>query len=272
MKYVSILGCGWLGTPLAKQLLDSGYRVKGSTTDSEKFKELERIGVKPYKINLSPEINSDYDQDFFEATTLFVMFPPDTREDIDDYFPYQFECLMNLIHRSPIQHIVFISSSCIYPSLNNVVTERDAINPETKKGKALMRVERMLQMEPDFTVTVVRMSEVYGEGRHPGAYLSGKKNIPNGRAPVNLIHQADAVNVLQRVLETPSCKGEVINVCAPGHPTREEFYRKAAVDGGFSAPVFLDEPVRSYNVISTEKLNRLVNYKFIHDNPYHSYC
>ena len=31
MTQISILGCGWLGLPLAKALLKNGFSVKGST-------------------------------------------------------------------------------------------------------------------------------------------------------------------------------------------------------------------------------------------------
>ncbi|MEZ7854793.1 MAG: SDR family NAD(P)-dependent oxidoreductase, partial [Cyclobacteriaceae bacterium] len=29
---ISILGCGWLGLPLARQLVQQGHQIKGSTT------------------------------------------------------------------------------------------------------------------------------------------------------------------------------------------------------------------------------------------------
>jgi UDP-N-acetyl-D-mannosaminuronate dehydrogenase len=32
MKQISILGCGWLGLPLAKALLQKGFSVHGSKT------------------------------------------------------------------------------------------------------------------------------------------------------------------------------------------------------------------------------------------------
>ena len=41
MRNVSILGCGWLGKPLAISLLDDGYSLKGSTTKEEKLALLE---------------------------------------------------------------------------------------------------------------------------------------------------------------------------------------------------------------------------------------
>jgi 3-hydroxyisobutyrate dehydrogenase-like beta-hydroxyacid dehydrogenase len=31
-KSISILGCGWLGVPLAKHLIQKGFSVKGSVT------------------------------------------------------------------------------------------------------------------------------------------------------------------------------------------------------------------------------------------------
>jgi len=40
MQKVSILGCGWLGKPLAVFLISKGYLVKGSTTSDEKLKLL----------------------------------------------------------------------------------------------------------------------------------------------------------------------------------------------------------------------------------------
>ena len=42
---VSILGCGWLGLPLAKALIGEGYTVKGSTTTPAKLNLLKEEGV-----------------------------------------------------------------------------------------------------------------------------------------------------------------------------------------------------------------------------------
>ena len=38
---ISILGCGWLGLPLAVELISKGYKVNGSTTSMTKVRELE---------------------------------------------------------------------------------------------------------------------------------------------------------------------------------------------------------------------------------------
>ena len=37
---ITILGCGWLGLPLAQTLVKEGYSVKGSTTTEDKLEVL----------------------------------------------------------------------------------------------------------------------------------------------------------------------------------------------------------------------------------------
>ncbi|MCG8476042.1 MAG: SDR family NAD(P)-dependent oxidoreductase [Cytophagales bacterium] len=267
MKHISILGCGWLGMALAKRLVEEEQPVKGSTTTSEKLERLSGYGVEPYLIRLSPQINEDYDHTFFDAHTLILNLPVEDRQDIDQFLPHQIEVLINLIHRSPVQHIVFLSSVNVYPNLNTVVTERDVLYPESKKAKALIEAERLLQMQPDFNTTVIRMAGMFGKGRHPGGFLANQKNLKNGEAPVNLVHLEDCVNIICKLLKVPSCRGEVFNVCAPRHPKRSDFFRKAALNGGYTPPTFLDDKHRSFKIVSSDKVQRLLKYKFVHENP-----
>ena len=77
--HISILGCGWLGLPLAQTLLGRGYIVKGSTTREEKLATLEERGITPYLIRFSPQINDDYQADFFDSEVLIVNIPPKTQ-------------------------------------------------------------------------------------------------------------------------------------------------------------------------------------------------
>lgn len=267
MKHISILGCGWLGTALAKRLVEHDLLVKGSTTSEEKLQPLASCGVEAFLINLSPQVNEGYDHSFFEAHTLIFSLPMEEREDIDAYLPQQIEELINLIHRSPIQHLIFLSSVNVYPNLNSVVTERDVLHPESKKAKALIEAERMLQMQPDFNTTIIRLAGMFGQGRHPGGFLANRKNLRNGEALVNLVHLDDCVNIIHKLLETPSCRGEVLNVCAPKHPKKSEFFRKAALNGGFTPPTFLDDKHRSFKIVSSEKVQRLLKYQFVYENP-----
>ncbi|MBT8238285.1 MAG: NAD(P)-binding domain-containing protein, partial [Croceitalea sp.] len=50
---IGIIGCGWLGKPLAKALLAENYKIKGSTTTKDKLKELEAEGINAHWIVLN---------------------------------------------------------------------------------------------------------------------------------------------------------------------------------------------------------------------------
>ena len=53
---ISILGCGWLGLPLAESLIKDGHEVKGSTRDPEKLGQIREQGINPFLLELSPEL------------------------------------------------------------------------------------------------------------------------------------------------------------------------------------------------------------------------
>jgi 3-hydroxyisobutyrate dehydrogenase-like beta-hydroxyacid dehydrogenase len=53
---ISILGCGWLGFPLGKYLVEKGHFVKGSTTSESKIALLSKVGIEPFLLKFSPQI------------------------------------------------------------------------------------------------------------------------------------------------------------------------------------------------------------------------
>ena len=103
MKNVSVLGCGWLGMPLAISLLDEGYSVKGSTTTEKKVSLLEINNIDPYLLDVASFEEFD---DFLESDILIIAI---TSKDIDG-----FESLIAQIENSSIQKVIFISSTSVY--------------------------------------------------------------------------------------------------------------------------------------------------------------
>ena len=72
-KTISVLGAGWLGFELAKNLIAQGHQVKASTTTPAKLDLLVAAGIDAYLINLSDEISSS---SFFDADILIINIPP----------------------------------------------------------------------------------------------------------------------------------------------------------------------------------------------------
>lgn len=80
MTQISILGCGWLGLPLAKSLLQNGFLIKGSTTSLEKISLLESEGITPFLVRLEEQQISASVVDFLaDSKILIINIPPKLR-------------------------------------------------------------------------------------------------------------------------------------------------------------------------------------------------
>jgi 3-hydroxyisobutyrate dehydrogenase-like beta-hydroxyacid dehydrogenase len=74
MKKVLVIGCGWLGLPLALKLKDLGYSVSGTTRNAERQKALESKDIQFFN---DPEIPSNAD---FDAV-ICTLTPPKSEAD-----------------------------------------------------------------------------------------------------------------------------------------------------------------------------------------------
>ena len=59
MTQISILGCGWLGLPLAKSLIAKRRSVNGSTTSENKLQILKDADINPFLVTLESESISE---------------------------------------------------------------------------------------------------------------------------------------------------------------------------------------------------------------------
>jgi len=256
---ISILGCGWYGKALAVELVKKGVLVKGSTTSAEKLASLENDGIKPYLINLSPE-NKTIDADFFTCDILWVSIPPKARAGKGQEYITQVKELVSIIKVQGIQQVVLISSTGVYGDNNKTVTELDEPNPDSESGKILLEAENILRREIGFTTTIIRFAGLIGPGRDPGRFFSGKANIPNGDAPVNLIHLTDCVGISYAIIEKQAF-GNIYNASAPQHPSRADFYTKSAERSGLEKPQFVSEK-KSWKIIDSVNVTSLLRYDY----------
>lgn len=268
---ISILGCGWLGQPLAASLLESKHQVKGSTTTQSKISRLEKAGIEPYHIKLNPELECNNCKSFWDAGVLVLNIPPGRgRENITEYHTAQIQSVIDQLESSPVEHVVFISSTSVYPEMSGVVEEPDAVEGKAGRdsGNALIKAEKMLRQEKGFETTVLRFGGLYGYDRHPARYLAGKENLDRARAPINLIHQDDCIQIIQKIIEE-NITGEIFNAVSDGHPPRQLYYTEAAKAMGLKQPTFRKDNKSNYKVVSNRKLKEKLHYRFKYPNPIH---
>lgn len=255
---VSILGCGWYGMAWAKALIEDGIRVKGSTTSVEKMELLAADGIEPYQINFG--VNEEvYSPAFFDCDVLLIAIPPKARSGEGSAFIYKIKSIIDCIKLNNVQNVIFISSTGVYADLNAEVTELSDPKPNTEAGKVLFAAEELFRAETSFKTTIIRFAGLIGPGRNPGRFFAGKKDVPNGDAPVNLIHLDDCIGLSKAILREHAF-GYLFNACSPQHPKKSEFYIKAAVDSGLEAPQFVDES-KEWKIVKSVNVGKLLGYE-----------
>ena len=273
MTQISILGCGWLGFPLAKKLIENGHSVNGSTTSESKLSILKESGINPFLVALESEGVSNSLTDFLgESEILIIDIPPKLRESnpnrstsSEQVFVRKIENLIPFIEKSTAKKVLFVSSTAVYGNDNGTITEATLPNPETESGKQLLLAEALLQKNQNFTTTILRFGGLIGADRHPVKFLAGKENLENPDAPVNLIHQNDCIGIIEEIINQ-SKWNEVFNAVAPFHPTREQYYTQKAKEQNLTVPRFSSEKSNIQKIISSEKTESVLSYQFKLEN------
>lgn len=270
---ISILGCGWLGFPLAKSLLQKGFSVKGSTTTLEKISVLENAGIDAFQIALSEkEIIGEMADFLSNSQILIIDIPPKLRGNISEDFVQKIKNLIPFIEKSSVAKVIFVSSTAVYSDniSMNLITEETIPNPETESGKQLFEAEKVLQNNSNFKTSIVRFGGLIGENRHPIKFLAGKENLENPEAPINLIHQLDCIGIIEAIICHPEISGQndklgfsdIFNTVTPFHPTRKVYYSKKALELDLPLPKFDESKTSVGKIISSKKVTIVLGYDF----------
>lgn len=269
MNQISILGCGWLGLPLANSLLKKGFSVKGSTTSIAKISILETNKIQPFLIRLSENNIEGEIEAFLENSSILIIdIPPQLRKDSSENFVSKIQNLLPFIEKSSIQKVLFVSSTSVYadgvtPAL--IIAEETKPHPDTEGGKQLLEAEQLLQNNSNFKTTIIRFGGLIGEDRHPIHYLTGRKNLKNPEAPINLIHQNDCIGIIETILchaNPAEVWGKNFNAVAPYHPTRKAYYTQKAIELNLALPEFEVEKKSIGKIILSDKIQTLLGYQF----------
>ncbi len=265
-KTISILGCGWLGFPLAQLLIKHDYQVKGSTTTPHKVDLLKQNGIGPYLLHFNPHHTGDGAEDFFAAQVLILTIP--FRRNLTDphFYIRQMEAVAEKVRTSSIEFVVFTGSTSVYLDSKGEVFERDVLNPHDERSKVLLDIERMLLRSRDFEATVVRFGGLYGEDRPLWKSLADPSDLKEGNKTLNVIHRDDAVQILLEIIRQ-DIRGEIFNACSDQHPTRKELYTRQALQRGLKPPYAALEEKSGYKIVSNTKIKERLGYQFKYPDP-----
>jgi nucleoside-diphosphate-sugar epimerase len=273
MTQISILGCGWLGFPLAKVLKTNGFSVKGSTTSETKLSGLKSFGIDPFLVTLDSKNITGAIEDFLNGSkTLVIDIPPQLRRKNSDspttnekIFVEKIKTLIPFIEKSTVENVLFVSSTSVYGEMNGIITEETIPKPDTESGKQLLEAEMLLQINPKFKTTILRFGGLIGEDRNPVRFLAGKADLENPDAPINFILQEDCIGIIINIMATNSWN-EIFNGVSPFHPTREAYYIQKATELNLPLPQFDHSKPSNKKLILSNKVETVLGYVFIKNN------
>ncbi len=222
---ISIIGLGWFGSPLATALAVDGHVISGSTTSEEKIQALKSTNIHPFKLKypeLPPRIDSD----------ILILNVPPFAEELEWFKSWDI---------NPETWIIFISSTSV----------------ESKKDSYLSSQEEWVKSFSKWTI--LRFGGLFGGERHPGKYLSGKKNLAGRLWPVNMLHQNDAIGFTKKIIEN-KIHTKTFTVISDEHPTREEFYTGYCREHNLPLPDFDQADFSEKTPLSNEEARKIYTF------------
>lgn len=251
---VTIIGCGWLGVPLGKELVNQGYVVHGSVRSETGFDRLNNVQISPFTLDL--ERSSQISNEIANSTEVLVIsVPPLYRKEPKKYQ----DTLTGLLDQfSDETLVIFTSSTGIYPKVAGNFTESFEFNSLQDSTVLNLAEETIRQSKKEHVI--FRLGGLMGPDRHPIRFLKGRKNVKDPDGPINFVHQGDCVRAIIESIVNKGVRG-TFNLVNPNHPTRKEYYFEAAEHYDLEAPIFAKED-SVQRLISSDKIIKEFSFEF----------
>lgn len=287
---VLIIGCGYVGLPLGKELVRQGHEVFGLRRSALAEAELKAAGITPLHADITrPESLAKLPRDFDWAVNCTASGGGGP----DDYRRIYLEGNRNLmawLADSPLQKFVYTSSSSVYGQNDgSLVTEESPTEPDAPTARVLVEAEKLLleaargaqpvggqpPSPPNprvFPAVILRVAGIYGPGRGHWfkAFLRGDARIEgDGSRTLNMIHRDDLIGMIITALERGTV-GEVYNAADNEPVSQLKFFEwlAAAMQRPMPPPMAADaERLRKRGVtnkwVCNHKSRTALNYQFI---------
>lgn len=247
---IVVIGCGWLGLPLAAELVAAGHDVHGTATREARLPEIAAVGATPHRLVVGAGSLGDASL-LDRADRVVVAVPPsglagDPGGRPDGGGPdgdpaAAADALARAAAERGARHLLLCSSTGVYAGgpEHPWVGEDDVGEAPSPRAARLLAIEAAVRDGP-VPATIARLGGLWGHGRHPVRSLAGRE-LGGPDVPVNLLHRHDAVRALVALIAPRATPG-TFSVVADVHPPRGAFYRAEARRLGLPEPRFRDVP------------------------------
>lgn len=260
---VGIIGCGWLGKALAINLLEKGVSVLATSSRQVNVDKLNQQGINAQQLILPALSKQLIQHAVFTQQCLVIAVTPQFKQGRTDYADKIAQLVNAAQQKGIVQRIILLSTTGVYQGLQGNVDEESTLNLTIEKVAIINAAEQSV-LNHSKHGSVIRLAGLLGPERHPGKFILANKTLINAMAPVNLIHQQDAVGLIESLLKVNSPQG-IFNGVSDTHVSKQQYYQVAAKALSRQPPVFSKEDASElHKVVSGDKAKHVLNYKFIY--------
>ncbi|MBW4495659.1 MAG: SDR family oxidoreductase [Oscillatoria princeps RMCB-10] len=271
---VAIVGCGYVGTAVARHWRDLGCFVTATTTSDRRVAEVEEVAQRVAVTKPDSEASLLSAIQNQEAVLLSVAPAGDKQVDAEGYEQTYLGTAENLVaalKQSPtVKQLIYTSSCAVYGNTNGEwVNEESPLSPANRQAEILRDTEQVLlgAASENLHICILRLGGIYGPGRELKerfGRLAGKTLPGTGEYFTNWIHLSDIVSAVEFARAN---RGQGIYNLVNDEPVlARELADRVCVGYGFAKIEW--EPAehnsRAYSLrVSNQKL-KAAGYRFAH--------
>jgi nucleoside-diphosphate-sugar epimerase len=274
-----IVGCGYVGLPLGRELIRQGHEVFGLRRSAAGDHELKAAGITPLHADVTQPASLASLPRAFDWVVNCVASRGGSAE---EYRQLYLQGTRNLVHwfsSAPPKKFVYTSSTSVYGQNDgSTVKETSPTEPIAETAKVLVETERVLievAQRKKLAAVVLRVAGIYGPDRGYllKQYLKNEARIEGkGERILNMIHRDDLIGVIITALKS-SRPGEIYHAVDDEPVSQLNFFEWLAGTLGKwlppSAPEDTDANCKrgvTNKRVSNRKLKMELGYQFKYPN------
>ena len=245
---VLILGCGYVGTEVGRQLVAAGHSVVGVCRSPERIEELKTLGIQPEVRDLTRREDLERLRGPFDGVVNTVSSSKGGAAEYRAVYLEGTRTVLDWLRSHPLQRYAYTSSTSVYAQTDGSwVDESSPATPAGETGSLLRATEEWLldaTREYGFPAVILRVAGIYGPGRGFlfQKFLAGEATISgDGSRFLNMVHRDDVASALVRVMD-PTVAAGLYNCVDDAPLTQGEFLRWAAQSLDRPVPPTAPEP------------------------------
>lgn len=201
---IAIIGCGYVGSVVARRWKQSGHVVTDTTTTQERVAELEQVAQ---RVVVMRGDDADTMRDVVQNQDVVLLSVGARRRDAykETYLDTAKNLVAALQQAPTVKQLIYTGTYSVYGDKNGEwVDENAPVAPANENGQILCETEQVLLGAASETlgVCILRLAGIYGPGREVVTIFSsyaGTTRPGNGEDFINWVHLDDIVEALELV-------------------------------------------------------------------------